>query len=118
MEGVYTDYTPGADSSGIEVLNSGITDDGDFEQARGRAFPTSDGILEVSFVWPYWWFRAPYRILYVDSQYQAALVSGDDDKYLWLLTRDKHPAPSVINKLKQEAQHRGFDTTKLRPTKQ
>lgn len=118
MDGVYTDYTPRDDSSSIEVNNYGITASGNFKQARGRAFSAGNGMLEISFVWPYWWFRAPYRILYVDSQYQAALVSGDDAKYLWLLTRDKHPAPAVINKLKQEAQRRGFDTTKLRPTKQ
>lgn len=117
MEKVYTDYTMGPDAS-INVVNSGLDEMGNLEQSKGRAFPAGNGMLEVSFVWPYWWFRAPYRILYVDDQYRAALVSGDDDKYLWLLTREKKPAPAMIDKLKQEAQRRGFDTTKLRPTRQ
>ncbi len=117
MEGVYTDYTARPDGS-IRVLNCGHNANGEPEQATGRAFPMSHGILEVSFVWPYWWFGAPYHILYVDKDYQAALVSGDDDDYLWLLTRERKPKQSTINKLKQEAERRGFDTTKLRFTKQ
>lgn len=117
MEQVYTDYTPGPDGS-LNVRNSGKTPEGDSESASGRAFRVSDGILEVSFVWPYWWFRAPYHILYVDEQYQAALVSGDGDEYLWLLTRERNPAPEIIRKLQKEAERRGFNTTKLRFTKQ
>lgn len=117
MEQVYTDYSPGPDGS-LNVMNSGRNETGHFKQASGRAFPVKDGILEVSFVWPYWWFGAPYHILYVDKDYQAALVSGDDEDYLWLLTRERNPKPEIIKKLKQEAERRGFDTSKLRFTRQ
>ena len=102
----------------LNVMNSGRNETGHFKQASGRAFPVKDGILEVSFVWPYWWFGAPYHILYVDKDYQAALVSGDDEDYLWLLTRERNPKPEIIKKLKQEAERRGFDTSKLRFTRQ
>ncbi len=117
MERVYTDYTTRPDGS-IRVLNCGHNANGEPEQATGRAFPVTNGILEVSFVWPYWWFGAPYHILYVDKDYQAALVSGADDEYLWLLTRARKPEQGTIDKLKQEAKRRGFDTSKLRFTKQ
>ncbi len=117
MEQVYTDYTQGPDGS-INVTNYGRSPEGKWEQASGRAVQKHKGILEVSFVWPYWWFGSPYHILYVDKEYQAALVSGDDDDYLWLLTRERSPRPETIRKLKEEAKRRGFDTSKLRFTKQ
>lgn len=117
MDEVYTDYTKGPDSS-INVRNYGTGPDKITEHSSGRAFPVSNGILEVSFVWPYWWFRAPYHILYVDEAYSAALVSGDDDQYLWLLTRQKQADKRMIQRLLKEAKLRGFDTTKLRFTKQ
>lgn len=117
MEQVYTDYTAGPDGS-IDVQNSGRDSNGRLKQAAGRAFPVTNGVLEVSFVWPYWWFGAPYHILYVDKEYKAALVSGDDDEYLWLLTRERIPGRETIQRLIKEAKRRGFDTTKLRFTKQ
>lgn len=117
MEEVYTDYTQGPDSS-INVLNSGKNAHKESEHSTGRAYRVSNGILEVSFVWPYWWFRAPYHILYVDDSYSAALVSGADDQYLWLLTRQKKADKKTIQRLLKEAKLRGFDTTKLRFTKQ
>lgn len=116
MDAVYTDYKPGPDSS-LYVTNSGTNEAQAFKQASGRAYPGDNGVLHVSFVWPYWWFRAPYHILYVDADYMAALVSGDADSYLWLLTREPHPHPSVIRRLIKEAKLRGFDTSKLRFTK-
>ena len=116
MDAVYTDYTPGPDSC-LDVTNSGTSEKQIFKQASGRAYPGDDGVLHVSFVWPYWWFRAPYHILYVDSDYKAALVSGATDTYLWLLTREARPHPSIIQKLIREAELRGFDTSKLRFTK-
>lgn len=117
MDYVFTDYS--ADSNNqINVLNFGTTPDGEQKQAKGKAIKVQDGELAVSFVWPYWWFRSPYRILYVNPDYTAAVVSGDGDDYLWLLTRDKCATPRILKKLIKEAQLRGFDTTKLRFTKQ
>ena len=116
MDEVYTDYSLGPDSS-LHVTNFGTNEHREFKQTSGRAYSDGGGILHVSFVWPYWWFRAPYHILYVDSDYQSALVSGASDTYLWLLTREPHPQPSLIRKLIQEAEQRGFDTSRLRFTK-
>ena len=115
MEHVYTDYTPLKDGS-IRVTNHGTDAQGYTEQARGRAFITGKGELGVSFVWPYWWFRAPYKVLYVDPEYQGAVVSGENADYLWLLTRQDIPRRELVNRLVHEAAKRGFDTAKLRHT--
>ncbi len=119
MDNVYTDYSLGKNDS-ITVMNTGYSADGEQHQAKGVAVTDAErpGEMRVSFVPPYFWFRAPYRILYVDNNYSEALVSGDDEDYLWLLTREKEPSEAVIQRLRHEAERRGFDTAKLRPTKQ
>ena len=117
MDSVYTDYTLSPDNT-LLVLNRGVNQENELRQSKGKAVPLSDGILGVSFVWPYRWFRAPYHILYVDPDYTAALVSGRDEAYLWLLTRERTPRQATIDKLIQEAERRGFDTSKLRCTRQ
>lgn len=117
MEHVYTDYLP-LQNGAIQVINHGTSAQGYAEQARGRAFIAGKGVLDISFVWPYWWFRTPYKILYVDPDYQSALISCEGDEYLWLLTRKKTASPGQIDTLRKEAQRRGFDTSKLRFTNQ
>ena len=119
MDNVYTDYSMGQNNS-ITVMNTGYSADGEQHRAKGVAVTEtgSPGEMRVSFVPPYFWFRAPYRILYVDKEYSEALVSGDDEEYLWLLTRDKTPDEAAMRRLMNEAERRGFDTAKLRHTKQ
>ena len=41
------------------------------------------------------------------------MVCGPNRKYLWLLARERHPAPSVIERLVTKAKELGFDTDKL-----
>lgn len=115
MDEVYTDYMLHKDGS-LTVHNNGRTIKGKTKQSVGKAYLASPGELSVSFVWPYCWFRAPYKILYVNTDYSAALVAGEGDKYLWILTRDRFPAKEIMTRLRTEAQRRGFDTEKLRYT--
>ena len=115
MDQVCTDYVP-LSGGRIQVTNYGTDPQGNRHRARGRAEVRGDGELGVSFVWPYWWFQAPYRILYVTPGYEGAVVSGEGEEYLWLLTRDEAASPSLLRQLVKEAQARGFDTARLRYT--
>lgn len=117
MDEVFTDYSAGPEGC-INILNCGRTLNGRQSTSRGRAYPCGSGRLKVSFVPPYGWFQAPYHILYTDPDYQTALVSGKGDAYLWLLTRQKMPDRDALNRLIQEAQKRGFNTDRLRFTRQ
>lgn len=119
LDNVFTDYAMGKNGS-ITVMNYGYGTDGKLHKAKGVAVTDTDkpGEMRVSFVPPYFWFRAPYRILFVDKDYSAALVAGDDGEYLWLLTREKQPDKTTLLRLTQEAERRGFDTAKLRQTQQ
>ena len=115
LDEVFTDYAA-MKNGNIQVTNHGRDAQGHMHQARGRAYVHSNGSLMVSFVWPYWWFHAPYKILYVTHDYQGAVVSGEGDEHLWFLTREEDASPLLLKKLKQEAQLRGFDISKLRYT--
>lgn len=115
MDSVYSDYTQ--DGKGrIHILNCGKNRRGATKQAQGRGFPATPGKLQVSFVPPFWWFRTPYHILYVDAEYQSALVSGAGANYLWLLTRQRRASLAIMQALVLEAKQRGFDIDQLRPT--
>lgn len=71
----------------IDVINSGVTKDGEAKVAKGVAYPTEvPGSLLVSFFPP---ITAPYVVIYVDDTYTRAVVASPDRKYLWFLTRDK-----------------------------
>lgn len=120
LDFVYADYTRREDGS-VRVLNTGHDRKGRRHSAEGRATLPEvrmAGRMLVSFVPPYRWFRAPYHILYTDSRYQEALVSGEGDRYLWLLTREREANADSMRRLLDEASRRGFDIGKLRLTHQ
>lgn len=117
MDAVYTDYRLRSDGQ-VEVLNCGTTAKGRRKLSKGRGICRDTGSLRVSFVPPYFWFRAPYNILYVDPEYQSALVSGDGSDFLWLLTRKAQPPQELVSTLLSQARLRGFNTEQLRYTKQ
>ena len=91
MDNVYADYTL-LKNGNIMIYNHGTKRSGTMKHSKGMAIHKSEGELSVSFVWPYCWFRSPYKVLYVDQDYKAALVSGEGEQYLWLLTREIFPA--------------------------
>lgn len=119
LDEVQADYALDA-SGALWVVNQGHDARGRLHRARGKAFvpdATAPGSMRVSFVPPYGWFRTPYLILLTDEE-RYALVSGAGGRYLWLLTREPHPQPEILNLLMAEAARRGFNLTRLRRTQQ
>ena len=94
----------------IQVVNSGLKD-GKVKTSTGRAKHTDQqGLLRVSFFWP---FFGDYRILWLDDDYQHALVGGSDSGYLWILSRTSTIDLSIKNSILAEARRRGYDTDKF-----
>ena len=94
----------------IQVVNSGLKD-GKIKTSTGKAKRTDQqGLLRVSFFWP---FFGDYRILWLDDDYQHALVGGGDSSYLWILSRTSTIDLSIKNSILAEARRRGYDTDKL-----
>ena len=49
----------------------------------------------------------------VDENYQISLVGSKSDNYLWILSRTPVPDPDLLQAILDEAQARGYDTSKL-----
>ncbi|MCR5180026.1 MAG: lipocalin family protein [Bacteroidaceae bacterium] len=98
-------------SSGkIEVLNTGVKN-GKPKESKGKIKTTdTPALLRVSFFGP---FYSDYRVMFVDKNYQYALVGSSSDSYLWILSRKPKLTNEVKNLILKEAKRRGYDTSKL-----
>jgi apolipoprotein D and lipocalin family protein len=71
--------------------------------------------LEVDFGF----FRTgDYNIIYVDDDYQYAIVGSKDRKYLWFLSREKIIPEMKLNEMQQIAINQSYITTDMRIVKQ
>ena len=114
MEYAMAHYTM-RDDGKIDVLNTGIKD-GRAEDAKGIAKTTNQpGLLRVSFFGP---FFSDYRIMMLDENYQYVLVGGSTNRFLWILSRTPQLDEATISLILAEAEHRGYDTTRLLWVKQ
>jgi len=76
----------------------------------GKAFPTDDeNVLKVQFFAP---FKAPYKIEFIDDDYQNAIV-GSGKGYLWILSRDEQISDEKYQELVEIAKKKGYNTDKL-----
>jgi apolipoprotein D and lipocalin family protein len=103
----------------VEVLNTCRKANGDLKKSVGVSKsldkdPTTPR-LRLSFLWP---FYGDYWILELDSDNSWALVGEPDREYLWILSRKPTLDESIYRKLVASAKAKGFDASKLVPTKQ
>lgn len=112
LENVIAEYSL-QENDKVRVLNSGRKD-GKLETAEGVAIQpqpnTNPAHLRVSF---FMFFYSDYRILYIDSDYQYALVGSKSEDYLWLLSRNPQLTEDQKSILLMEAHNRGYDTSNL-----
>lgn len=85
----------------------------EWSESIGKAKFVGDptvAMLKVSFFGP---FYAGYNVIALDADYQYALVSGDDLKYLWILAREKTIPDEIKKSYVDLAESLGFDTSQL-----
>ena len=101
------------DNGKVFVLNTGWKD-GKFKVAEGKAKykdpEGNPGALKVSF---FLFFYSEYNVMMVDENYQISLVGSKRENYLWILSRTPVPDPDLLQSVLDEAESRGYDTTKL-----
>ena len=101
------------DDGTVFVLNSAWRN-GMYKVAEGKAKypdPTGDpGALKVSF---FLFFYSEYNVMMVDENYQISLVGSKTENYLWILSRTPVPDPDLLQMVLDEAESRGYDTSKL-----
>ncbi|GAB5498386.1 MAG: lipocalin family protein [Pseudohongiellaceae bacterium] len=103
------------EDGGVEVVNRGYSaEDGEWEEARGKAYfvnEPSEGYLKVSFFGP---FYGAYVIFELDKQdYDYAFVSGPNTSFLWFLSRTPTVPQALIDEFMAEAEQKGFDTDEI-----
>ena len=101
------------DDGTVFVLNTAWKN-GKYKVAEGKAkYPDPDlepGALKVSF---FLFFYSEYNVMMVDEDYQISLVGSKSKNYLWILSRTPVPDPDLLNMILEEAEARGYDTSKL-----
>lgn len=109
----------------VNVLNETWTDGkrGYIEGSAYKADPNSDEAkLKVKFYVPPFLPIIPvvgdYWVLYLDDDYQYALIGQPTRKSLWILCRQTHLDEEIYNQLLQKATDEGYDVSKLHKTPQ
>lgn len=101
------------DDGKVDVINSGWKGE-KYKVADGKARqpdPSGDPAhLEVSFFLN---FYSDYNVLMLDDLYQVALIGSKSPQYLWILSRSPQISDIVIDSVIEEAESRGYDTSKL-----
>ncbi|KAF1855035.1 hypothetical protein Lal_00040500 [Lupinus albus] len=54
-----------------------------------------------------------YWVLYVDADYQVAIVGNANRTSLWILSRKSHLDEKIYNDLVEKAKEQGYDVSKL-----
>ncbi|KAK0571391.1 hypothetical protein LWI29_015026 [Acer saccharum] len=109
----------------VHVLNETWNDGkrGYIEGSAYKADPKSDEAkLKVKFYVPPFLPIIPvvgdYWVLFLDDDYQFALVGQPSRKYLWILSRKPHLDEEIYNQLVEKAMSEGYDVSKLHKTPQ
>ncbi|KAI5675989.1 hypothetical protein M9H77_06939 [Catharanthus roseus] len=118
-------YTLNPDGTTVHVLNETWSDGkrGSIEGTAYKADPKSDEAkLKVKFYVPPFLPIIPvvgdYWVLYIDNDYQYALIGQPARRYLWILCRSPHMDDETYNMLVEKAKGEGYDVSKLHKTPQ
>ncbi|QDX24806.1 lipocalin [Sphingomonas suaedae] len=119
MDAVTAEYTldPGGK---VSIVNSGLcAGETERDVAEGHAIvaDTQTGAkLKVSFFGPL--YTGDYWVLDHGENYDWSIVGEPSGRYLWLLSRDPHPAADHLQMLFQRIESLGYDRWALRITQQ
>lgn len=96
----------------LKITNRGFRDGKEkIATAVGRfAGPADEGAFRISFFRP---FYSGYRIIWLSSDYDLALVMGNDRSSLWILARNATLESDRLAALIEHASILGFDVSKL-----
>ena len=109
------------ESGKVRVENECLTNAGKRKRAEGYAYVVdkkSNSKLEVVFdnwfskIFPFL-TKGKYWILYLDSDYQTAIVATPNRKYLWILARTPRITEETYARLVAFCEDRGFRTESL-----
>ena len=93
------------------TFNKGSSD-GPLRRYTPTAFVSeqSDAVWGMQFLWP---FRAEYRIVHLDDDYQYTIIGRTARDYVWIMARQSDISASDYTRLVEEVASLGYDTGKL-----
>lgn len=113
LSNVTAEYSLNEDGS-IRVINRGYNaEDGEWEEAEGRAVFVGDSDvahLKVSFFGP---FYGSYVVFGLDEDYSTAYLTGYNRDYLWLMSRTPEVSDDVLEAFRKRAEAEGFELGEL-----
>lgn len=117
--GTTAEYTP-TDKGYVIVENRCNKDSltGKKSYIKGKAFVdknSGNAKLKVQFFWP---FKGKYWIIDLAEDYNYAVVSHPNRKYLWILSRTPHLNETVYKQICNRLEENGFDLSNLQKTEQ
>jgi apolipoprotein D and lipocalin family protein len=102
------------DDGGVRVVNRGRSEEGEWDEAEGKAYfvdAPDQGRLKVSFFGP---FYGGYNVIDLDKAgYQYSMVSGPDRSYLWILARTPELDRATLDRLVNKARDLGYPVDEL-----
>ena len=119
-EAAIAEYGKSSDGS-VSVHNTAVRADGTTRDIRGSPEVLNPGTNTKLAVRFDKWYTAlvpvpaqgNYWILYVDRDYQRAIVGTADRKYLWILSRTPQVPEGEMKRLIAMAKSQGFETERL-----
>lgn len=120
MDGVTAEYSLLPDGR-IQIVNTGRRDwpNGEQSIAHGKAIVADERTgakLKVSFFGPF--YVGDYWVLDHDDTYTWAIIGEPTGRYLWVLSREPHPAPDKTEALLKRVTELGYDRWALRLVRQ
>jgi len=61
----------------------------------------------------FWWFASDYNIIMLGPDYSYSVVSGNNGKYLWIMSRNRIMDGTTLDHIFQFLRTRGFNPSKL-----
>ena len=103
------------DNNNIKIVNEGYNNSILFQIVGIGKTTNKNNILHVSFFNNIF---SDYKILYVDEEYQYAIVGGKTADYLWILSRTPQLDEDIIKQLLEIAKENNYNINKISLTKQ
>ncbi len=87
--------------------------DGDRKQYNPTAFivdQQSNALWDMQFIWP---FKAEYRVIYLDEDYQTTIIGRSKRDYVWLMSRQPGVDETSYKSLLTFMESQGYDIDKV-----
>jgi len=92
--------------------------DGDRKQYNPTGFivdQQSNALWDMQFIWP---FKAEYRVIYLDDDYQTTIIGRSKRDYVWLMSRQPGIDENSYRSLLRFIQTQGYDIDKVQKVPQ